>query len=430
MPHPGHPPDAPPRRALGFWSGSALVVASMLGTGVFTTSGFLMADLGSPWLVLLAWAMGGGVAILGALSYGALARHIPESGGEYLFLSRTLHPAAGYVAGWISLLVGFSAPLAASANAFGQYLQDWLPGLPPALSGSLLLAACSLLHSWNVRRGAAIQNAAVLLKVVLVTLFACLGASHIGLAETTTTPTPFSLPAFAMSLVWVSFSYAGWNAVIYLAGEVKDPETNLPRSLLAGTAVVTLLYLLVNAVFVLAVPASLISGKLEVGRLAAGHLGGAPWANAATLLIAVALVTTVSSLVMTGPRVYSKMAEDGCLPRWMASPAGPPRAAILFQLAIALGMLWTASYQSLLTFIGFTLGLSTAATVWGLARVRRRLGVALPVPGWPWVPGIFIVLVLGMSLLSISRAPVPSLAGLAVLLVGWLAWRARSPGPK
>lgn len=425
MATPGHSPAGPPRRTLGFWSGTALVVASMLGTGVFTTSGFLLADLGSPWLVLLAWALGGVVAMLGALSYGALARHIPESGGEYLFLSKTLHPAAGYVAGWISLLVGFSAPLAASANAFGHYLQDWLPGLPPALSGSLLLAACSLLHSWNVRRGAAIQNAAVLLKVVLVTLIACLGATRIGGIAPEAAPNPFSLPAFAMSLVWVSFSYAGWNAVIYLAGEVKEPEINLPRSLLAGAAVVTLLYLLVNAVFVLAVPASLISGKLEVGRLAADHLGGPPWANAATLLIAIALVTTVSSLVMAGPRVYAKMAEDGCLPRWMASPAGPPRAAILFQLALALAMLWTASYQSLLTFIGFTLSLSTAATVWGLVRVRRRLGAALPVPGWPWVPVLFIAMVLGMTLLSIAHAPAPSLAGFAVLLLGWLAWRVR-----
>lgn len=415
----------PPRRTLGFWSGTALVVASMLGTGVFTTSGFLLADLGSPWLVLLSWGIGGVVALLGALSYGALARHIPESGGEYLFLSRTLHPAAGYVAGWISLLVGFSAPLAASANAFGQYMRDWVPGLPPAASGTLLLAGCSLLHSWNVRRGAAAQNVAVLAKVVLVTLFAGLGAARIGGAGVEGAAVPFSIPAFAMSLVWVSFSYAGWNAVVYLAGEVKDPEKNLPRSLMAGTAAVTLIYLAVNAVFLLAVPPGVISGKLEVGRLVAGHLGGVGWANAATLLIATALVTTVSSLVMTGPRVYAKMAEDGRLPRWMASGGGPPRGAILFQLAIALAMLWTASYQSLLTFIGFTLSLSTAATVWGLVRVRRRLGSAMRVPGWPWVPLLFITMVLGMTLLSISHAPGPSLAGFGVLALGWLAWRVR-----
>lgn len=411
-----------PHRTIGFWSATALVIASMLGTGVFTTSGFLLADLQSPWLVLLAWAIGGLVATLGALSYGALARHIPESGGEYLFLSRTLHPAAGYVAGWISLLVGFSAPLAAAANAFGEYTKDWFPALSPPMTGTILLTLLSAVHAWNVRHGTVAQNLAVLIKVVLIAAFITLGIARIPGAQAASTAT-FSLPAFAMSLVWISFSYAGWNAVIYLGGEVSNPERNLPRSLLTGTLVVTALYLAINAVFVLAVPAEVISGRLEVGRLVAEHLGGSAWANGATLLIALALVTSVSSLVMTGPRVYARMASDRYLPSWLAQKSGPPRAAIVFQFAIALVMLWTASYQSLLTFIGFTLSLSTAATVCGLIVTRRRLGASLSVPGWPWVPVAFVFVVLAMTALSISRAPLPSLAGFAVLGLGWVSWR-------
>ncbi|HWN95310.1 MAG TPA: amino acid permease [Methylomirabilota bacterium] len=425
MEAPASPPISaarPPHRTLGFWSATALVVASMLGTGVFTTSGFLLADLKSPWFVLAAWAVGGLVATLGALSYGALARHIPESGGEYLFLSRTLHPAAGYVAGWISLLVGFSAPLAAAANAFGEYTKDWFPGISPPMTGTILLMVMSAVHAWNVRRGAASQNLAVLLKVLLIASFICLGVARIPGAHAVETAT-FSLPAFAMSLVWVSFSYAGWNAAIYLGGEVTNPERNLPRSLLTGTLLVTAIYLAINAVFVLAVPAEVISGHLEVGRLAAGHLGGRSWADGATLLICLALVTSVSSFVMTGPRVYARMAADGYLPSWMEQKSGPPRAAILFQFAVALVMLWTASYQSLLTFIGFTLSLSTAATVCGLIVLRRRLGASVPVPGWPWVPVIFVIAVLGMTSLSVARAPLPSLAGLAVLGLGWIFWR-------
>jgi amino acid transporter len=411
-----------PERTLGFWSATALVIASMLGTGVFTTSGFLMADLKSPGLVLAAWCLGGGVALLGALSYGALARQIPESGGEYLLLSRTLHPAAGYVAGWISLLVGFSAPLAAAAYAFGEYTRSWLPGVPPSVTGTVLLAGISGVHSWDVRAGAVAQNIAVLLKVLLIGLFIGFGAASIpGLPAATSGPVPVS--AFAMALVWISFSYAGWNAVIYLGGEVVAPERNIPRSLLAGTLVVTAIYVTVNAVFVLAVPAEVISGRLEVGRLVAGHLGGPAWAESATVLIALALVTSVSSLIMTGPRVYARIARDGYLPRWMAQGSGPPRPAILFQLALALGMLWTSSYQGLLTFIGFTLGLSTAATVLGLVVLRIRRGAAVPVPGWPWVPVLFVIAVLAMTLLSVSRAPLPSLAGLAVLGLGWLGWR-------
>lgn len=414
-------PPPRPSRTLGFWSATALVVASMLGTGVFTTTGFLLADLHSPWLILGAWLVGGVIALLGALSYGALARHLPESGGEYLFLSRTLHPSAGYVAAWISLLVGFSAPLAAAANAFGEYTKDWLPMVPPRLTATFLLLIASVVHAWNVKRGAFLQNFAVLLKVALLTLFIAFGSSHITLAPPANF-TPASLPDLAMSLVWISFSYSGWNAVIYVGGEVAHPERNLPRSLLAGTLCVTLLYLATNAIFLLGVPSEILSGRLEVGRLAAGHLGGPRWADATTLLIALALLTSVSSLVMAGPRVYARVAADGYLPAWLATTSGPPRPAIVLQLVIALVMLWTATYQSLLTYIGFTLGLSTALTVCGLILLRRRLGVTLPIPGWPWVPSAFVLAVLAITSLSIARAPSPSLAGLATLPVGWLLW--------
>src|SRR5438093_2034369 len=166
----------PPQRQLGFLSALALVVASMIGSGVFTTSGFLLADLQTPGRVLAAWLGGGVLALLGALCYGALARRFPESGGEYLFLARTLHPAAGYLAGWVSLLVGFSAPLAAVALAFGEYLKDWLPFSTPRLTGSCLMAAFAAMHAIQVRRGAWVQNFAVLIKLLLMAVllgFAC-----------------------------------------------------------------------------------------------------------------------------------------------------------------------------------------------------------------------------------------------------------------
>lgn len=403
-------------------SASALVVASMIGTGVFTTSGFLLADLHSPWLVLAAWAVGGAIATLGALSYGALARRIPESGGEYLFLSRTLHPAAGYVAGWVSLLVGFSAPVAAAAFAFGAYTRDWLPAWPPQMSGTLLVIAFSLLHAAHVRRGAWVQNVAVLLKVVLIVVFVGFAFSRLPNAIEPAAG-PITLSTFGVSLVWISFSYSGWNAAIYIAGEVHDPERNLPRALLVGTALVTILYLALNAVFVFAAPQDALAGKLEIGRIAAEHLGGPALANAVAALVALTLVSSVSSMVMAGPRVYARMAADGCLPRWLQASDAPPRAAIFFQGLIALVMLWTTTYESLLTYIGFTLGLSTAATVVGLMRLRRREGKQLPVPGWPWVPTLFLICVLWTTVFSISRRPIESLLGLATLGVGWLAWR-------
>ena len=410
------------QRQLGLATATALVVANMIGTGVFTTSGFLLADLRSPWVVLAAWAVGGVIAILGALSYGALARRIPESGGEYLFLSRTLHPAAGYLAGWVSLLVGFSAPLAAVAFAFGAYAKPWMPDWPLKISGSVLLMLFSLLHAADVRRGAWLQNAAVAVKILLIALFVGFAFLHLSPPDERMA-TSVSLPAFGVSLVWISFSYSGWNAAIYIGGEVRDAERNLPRALLLGTSLVMLLYLALNAAFVFAAPLDALAGKLEIGRIAAEHLGGPALANAVGALVALALVSSVSSMVMAGPRVYSRMAADGYLPHWLRTEAGPPRPAIYFQCGLALLLLWTATFDGLLTYIGFTLGLSTAATVLGLVRLRRREGANLRVPGWPWVPALFLLSVLGTTLFSVARRPGESLLGLATIGIGWLAWR-------
>jgi basic amino acid/polyamine antiporter, APA family len=419
-----------PRRQLGLVSAASLVVASMIGTGVFTTSGFLLADLHSPERVLLIWVLGGILASLGALSYGALARRIPESGGEYVFLSRTLHPAAGYVAGWVSLLVGFSAPLAFAAFAFGEYTKPWWPAVHPKVSGTLLLLLFSLLHAAHVQRGALVQNATVILKVVLIVLFVGLAFTRLDIPAAQAAP-QVPVYTFAVSLMWVSFSYSGWNAAIYIGGEVRDPERTLPRALLLGTLLVTVLYLALNAVFVYSAPVSELAGKLDVGRIAAGALGGPSWANAVAALVALVLITSVSAQVMAGPRVYAKMASDGYLPRWLAMGEGPPRAAIALQAAIALVMLWSATFEWLLSYIGFTLGLSTAATVLGLIVLRRREGSRLPVPGWPFVPGLFLVGVAGITILSIIGKPLATLTGLATIGLGvvfWLLNRRRNPG--
>ena len=410
-------------RQLGLLSATAVVIASMIGAGVFTTSGFLLADLGSPWIVILAWCIGGVQAALGALCYGALARRIPESGGEYIFLSRTLHPSAGYLAGWISLLVGFSAPLAAAALAFGAYAGPWMPAQDARVLGTVLILLFGVVHALHVGRGAQLQNGSVILKVCLILALIAYALPRLDLeVQTTAKPVAFSIGAFAVSLVWISFSYSGWNAAVYIAGEVKNAERVLPRALLLGTALVTLLYLGLNSVFVFSAPAEELAGQLDVGRIAAEALGGPRLGHAAAALIALALLTSVSSLIMTGPRVYAQMARDGYLPRFLCPQSGPPRYAILIQVVIALLLLWSATFKDLLTYIGFTLMLSTAATVVGLIVLRRKEGPALIVPGWPWVPALFLAGVVGIGYFSISQRPLHSLAVLAILGVGWIAW--------
>lgn len=415
-------------RRLGLFSASALVVSSMVGTGVFTTSGFLLADIPSPGWVLFVWLAGAVLATCGALSYGALARRMPESGGEYLFLSKTLHPAAGNVAGWVSLLVGFAAPQAAAAFGFGEYSKAWFPGLPAQGLGTFLIVGLGLIHAQHGAGGTWMHNITVVVEILLICAFVLLALAKLP-AEISPRPGSVSVDAgaLAVGLVWVSFSYAGWNAAVYVASEVRDPERTLPRALLLGTGLVTVLYLALNAAFVFSAPHEVLAGKTEIGRLAAFALGGPAWADALSALVSLVLAASLSALTIAGPRVLARMAQDGYLPSVFTSHSAPPRNAIALQCAVALVLLWSATYKSLLTYIGFTLSLCSAATVVGLIRLKLKEGPELPVIGWPWVPVVFLLGVLWMALSAILRQPIESLWGLLTLLLGWASWRLKRP---
>jgi len=411
-------------RRLGQGAATALVVANMVGTGVFTTSGILMRILGSPWLVLLVWLLGGITALLGALSYGALAQRIPESGGEYVFLSRTLHPGAAYVAGWLSVIVGFAVPLGAVAFAFAEYMRPWLPeGMNPRLVATLLLVGTAALHFGSVSFGARVQTAVVVSEVVLITLFASFGLGRLVPGGFHTASVVAHPSGLGLALVIVSFSYLGWNAAVYIGGEVRNPRRNLPRALIYGTTIVTVLYLALNALFVFAVPASEVSGRINVAHLAAEVVGGAPLAMCVSGLVALALALCVSALTMTGPQVAAKMAGDGLLPAALATSTGrPPRLALAVQLGLGLLALWTATFERILTYVGFTLGLSTFATIVGLCRLRLKEGSDLHVPGWPWVPGLFLAFVAGSTIFTVVERPFEGLVGLLTLCFGAAAY--------
>jgi APA family basic amino acid/polyamine antiporter len=422
-------------RRIGLVSAAALVIANMIGTGVFTTSGFALADLGSPELVILAWLIGGLLALCGAVSYGALARYIPESGGEYTFLYRTIHPLAGFLAGWVSLLAGFTAPIAAA----GLGLQAYLAGsfgwtLRPEWIGTCAILLAGLMHGIRLEAGTLLQNTAVALKLFLITGLITFAFLHMPSHEATASlaPTDFDLGAFSVTLVWISFAYSGWNAAVYIGGEVVLPERNLFRSLVLATLVVTVLYLGLNAVFLYAAPADAIAGKAEVGAIAAEALGGPFLRRIVSTLVALALFTSISSMVMAGSRVYEQMAEDGLLPPSVGIGRDAPSVAVALQVAGAILVVWISDLAQLLSYIGFTLGVSAAATVGALILLRRREGPqSVPIPGFPWIPALFVGATLAISLFMAASQPWQAGVGLMTVAAGvpfyWLAKLALRP---
>lgn len=435
---------APPAR-LGVGSLALLVVASMIGAGVFTTSGFALADLGTPARVLWAWAVGGVVAICGAISYGALARHMTESGGEYLFLSRAVHPAAGFVAGWVSLLAGFTGAIAFAATAFESYAlpgdtrPDWLPAGATAVG---LILFCALLHGVRVRPGVVSQNMQVALKLGLLVTFLIFAAARLGddtwrggpvLTDAGEVP-DFDALAFATTLMWVSLSYSGFNAAIYIAGEAHEPARSVPRAMALATAGVMLLYLALNAVFVYAPAPEAIAGRDDVATAAARAVGGDPLAEAVRWLIALALVTSVSSMILTGPRVYAKMAEDGLFIPGLRRAVASPLRAVWLQAALASVVAMFTGLQELLSYLGFTLGLSAAAAVSSVFLLKRRPATRhIRAPGYPFVHLIFVGATLVFAALAAMRRPWE--AGAAALTIGsglllyWAVRQRRRIGP-
>ena len=427
-----------PTRRLGAMTATLLVVANMIGTGVFTTSGFLIADIRSPAAVLLAWVVGGVLALCGALSYGELTTAMPRNGGEYLLLTRVYHPLVGFVAGWISLIVGFSAPIAASALAFGHYVAALAPSIDPVVSGALLTVVLSAMHALHVSLGARIQNVLASAKVVLIAAFILggLAKADFGLLFVEATPSlgeSALSPAFAVGLIFVSFAYAGWNGAVYVAGEVRDPSRTLPLSLIAGTGLVVLLYCALNLVFLSAAPAEQLAGVVEIGHVAAAALFGARTGSLLTGLIALALMSSVSAMIMAGPRVYESMGHDypRLSPLSRRTRDSGPIVALVLQTVIVLIMVMTSSFATLLTYIGFTLSASAALTVIGVIVMRRREPELFrPYRTWlyPVSPLLFALLSLWMIVHTLMQRPAAALAGLATIGTGVvLYWLVRRP---
>ncbi len=439
-------------RGLGLLTLSALVVANMIGAGVFTSSGYSLGALGNPGRVMLAWWLCGAWAIAGAVAYGALARRLPLSGGEYLFLSRLVHPAVGFLAGWISVVAGFTAPIAVAAQGAAIYglgdvdSSDWRLTWV-AVSVIVFATAC---HLVGVSMGAGLQNAIVAAKLVLLAIIvvwafgftapeAWLGKA---LPDQTEAWWPEDWNAWTVlvgSMSWVALSYTGFNAAIYVAGQARQPRRTVPQSMLVATIAVTVIYLLLNYVFVYAPAPESIANQNNVAAIAAEAVGGTGLSGLVRLTIVLAMTSSVFAMLLAGPRVYQKMAEDGVMPRIFRTDGGAPRWATLAQALLSIVAVFTADLLQLMKYLGLTLSACGALAVLSLWWARRRIPDAEPLRWWETF-SVAVYLLITCAILWASRVThsdefTAMLVTFGLGLLVYLVWFARdvskrNGGPK
>ncbi|HLN20295.1 MAG TPA: amino acid permease [Bacteroidales bacterium] len=428
-------------RKLGLFPATNIVIANMIGAGIFTTTGLLMQGLNSPVLMLSLWLAGGIIALCGALSYGELGAAMPGAGGEYLFLSRLYHPVFGFLSGWVSFIVGFSAPIAASALGFSEYFVRAVPSFSAWLADNGLLTEngvktflavsvvviFTLIHYTGIKSGALVQNVLTILKVVLVLFL--LGA---GFMSGNGDPGNFSQGAgvesglagwktIGLSLMWIMFAYSGWNASTYLGAEIKNPQRTLPFSLLLGTGIVMILYVAINALYVYSTSPAEMKGVISVGGLAMGKLFGPSADTLFSLLIGFALFSSLSAFIIIGPRVYYQMAKDGLFFKSVAKihpRFGVPSNSILLQGLIAVILALSGTFEQVLTYMGFALGIFPILTVAGVFRNRRNNSSSVKLPGFPLTQVIYIAAGAMILILSFLERPVESSIALLTVAIG------------
>ena len=429
------------QRKLGLFPSTNIVVANMIGAGIFTTSGLLMAGLNNPILMLSLWVAGGVIAFCGALSYAELGAAMPGAGGEYYFLSKLYHPLLGFLSGWVSFIVGFSAPIAASAMGFSEYLCRAIPAIPvwfesegimsqaatrSFLSVSVILVF-TIIHYRGIKTGTLIQNILTLLKVALI-VFLLLAGFLSGKGDVNHFSTGSGISSgfagwktIGLSLMWIMFAYSGWNASTYLGAEIKNPSKILPRSLLIGTGIVMFLYLGLNALYVYGINPDEMKGVISVGGLAMGNLFGQSADTLFSLLIAFALFSSLSAFIIIGPRVYYSMAKDGLFFKSVARihpKFGVPSNSIILQGLIAIVLALSGTFEQVLTYMGFALGIFPILTVIGVFKLRKDNPNAIRIAGFPYVQILYVSTGILILVLAFLERPIESAIASFTVIVG------------
>ncbi len=437
------------KSGLGLTTTMAFVIANMIGTGVFTSLGFQLMDVHNIVAVLLVWVAGGIIALCGSLVYSELGAAMPRSGGEYNYLSRIYHPWVGFLSGWVSITIGFAAPAALACMAIGKYLIVVLHFTSPQSVAIIVLIFLTILHTYDVRAGGRFQTVFTSFNIILILVFIICGIFVTPKPENFSVPMhEFSWkyiisPGFAISLFWVSYAYSGWNASAYIAGEIRNPQKLIPKSLFLSTFVVTILYVLLNFIFLLTSPVSDLKGKVEVGNISAVHIFGQTGGNIMSILISVLLISTVSSYIFVGPRVSQVMGEDIKILKFLSrkTSRGAPITAVVVQSAISLFLIITMTFESILLCVSFVLTLFTFSTVLGVFMHRIKFKDAdrpYKTWGYPLIPVLFLGSSAWALWFLITTRPKESVLGFLILLVGSVLYlinkiidtRAKSQGIK
>ncbi len=418
---------------IGFYTAISLVIANMIGTGVFTSLGFQLFDIHSTFSILMLWLLGGIISFCGAFVYCELGVAIPRSGGEYAYLTKLIHPCVGFLSGWVSSTVGFAAPVALASMALGSYVHKIFPQVNVTLCALTVVGLITVIHATNLKAGSSFQKILTFLKVFVILGFIIAGFCYtpehaITIAPQATSKAEMMSPAFWVSLIYVSYAYSGWNAASYLAGDMQNPQKNLPRALLIGTLIVTVIYVILNYIFLYSTPANELVGVLEIGHVSAMHIFGAVVGQFMSLIIAFLLVSSISAMIMAGPRIIKSMGEDleilNVLSR--TNKNNVPYVAVIVQSAITVILILSAQFEQVLTFVGFSLSIFTFLTVFSvfILRARKLTSPEYKTWGYPVTPLIFLSLNAFILYTVFREKPTESLLGLLNVGFGGLIYLA------
>jgi APA family basic amino acid/polyamine antiporter len=444
------------KRDLGIWSAAAIVVGTVIGSGIFLVPNAMVKNVGSPGMVFAVWIFGGILSLFGALSYAELAAALPQAGGEYVYLREAYGPMWGFLYGWTQMWVAKSGSIATLASGFFIYLANFRPELeqvwivvPLPLGNSFeirygqvlamgVIAILALINYFGVKIGGNVQIAVTILKVALIAAIIVigLGSGHGSVSNfSTSVPAPGGIAGFFAALVAALWAYDGWNNVSMVSSEVRNPQRNLPLALIIGTLTVILIYLLTNLAYFYVLPADAVASTSRVAGEMMRRILGAPGAGAVSVAAMISIFAALNGSILSGSRVPLAMASDGLFFKrvgFVHPLHRTPSVSILALSAWACLLVLSGRYDQLYTYVIFAsvilYGMATAAVV--VLRFKRP---DMPRPyrtiGYPVVPIVFVLGIASLVISTLLKSPVESLIGLGLIALGlpfYFYWKSRS----